>query len=92
VINKDGFITMNIKPEISTLRETITTALGSRVPIVETSEAETVVTVKDGTMIMIAGLMKEELRDETLGLPILSRIPVIGGLFGSRSNRRKIQS
>jgi type II secretory pathway component GspD/PulD (secretin) len=89
VINKDGFITMNIKPEISTLRETITTALGSRVPIVETSEAETVVTVKDGTMIMIAGLMKEEKRDETLGVPILSRIPVLGGLFGSRSKQKK---
>ncbi len=88
-INKDGFVTMSIKPEISTVRETITTSLGSRVPIVETSEAETSVTVKDGTMIMIAGLMREEKRDDNLGLPVLSAIPVIGGLFGSRSKQKK---
>ncbi|MFH0828471.1 MAG: type II and III secretion system protein, partial [Candidatus Omnitrophota bacterium] len=89
VINKDGFVTMSIKPEISTVRETITTSLGSRVPIVETSEAETSVTVKDGTMIMIAGLMREEKRDEVLGLPVLSAIPVIGSFFGSRGKQKK---
>jgi type II secretory pathway component GspD/PulD (secretin) len=69
---------MKIKPEVSTVRETLTTSLGSVIPIVETSEAETVVKVKDGTMIMIAGLIKEEKRDDISGVPLLSKIPIFG--------------
>jgi type II secretory pathway component GspD/PulD (secretin) len=80
-INKEGFITMKIKPEVSTVKDTLKTSLGSVVPIVETSEAETVVKVKDGTMIMIAGLIKEEKRNDVTGVPVLSKIPVIGNLF-----------
>lgn len=88
-INKDGFITMKIKPEVSNVRETITTALGSRIPIVETSESETVVKIKDGTMIMIAGLMKEELRKDRRGTPRLANLPLLGVLFSTRSDQKK---
>jgi MSHA biogenesis protein MshL len=88
-INKDGFITIKIKPEVSSVRETLETSLGSVIPIVETSESETVVKVKDGTVIMIAGLMKEEKRNETSGIPVLSKLPFIGGLFGKRDISKK---
>lgn len=89
IINKDDYITMKIKPEVSAVQQTITTSLGSRVPIVETSEAETTIKIKDGTMIMIAGLMKEEKREDISGIPYLSRLPVIGALFGGRADLRK---
>ncbi len=88
-INKDGFVTMKIKPEVSSVRETLTTALKSVVPIVETAESETVVKVKDGTMIMIAGLMKDDNRRDLTGIPWFSRIPVIGTLFGARGTQKK---
>ncbi len=83
-INKEGFINMKIKPEVSTVKEIITTSLGSRIPIVQTSQAETVVKVKNGTMIMIAGLIKETTRDTITGIPWASRIPLIGSFFGNR--------
>lgn len=83
-INKEGFITMKIKPEVSSVKETITTSLGSRIPIVQTAESETVVKVKDGTMIMIAGMIKEEKRDSIKGIPLLSKIPFLRVLFSSR--------
>lgn len=88
-INVDGFINMKIKPEVSSVRETLTTALGSKVPIVETSEAETSVKVKDGTMIMIAGLMRDERHDDTSGIPWIGKIPVIGAFFGSKANQTR---
>lgn len=88
-INQEGFVTLKIKPEVSSVRETLKTGLGSIVPIVETSEAETVVKVKDGSMIMIAGLMKDDKREDVTGLPLLSKIPVIGGLFGGKASLRK---
>ena len=88
-INDEGYVMMKIKPEVSSVREVITTALGSRIPIVETSEAETMVKVKDGTMIMIAGLMKDEKRDDLTGGPVLSKMPVIGNFFGSKAKQKK---
>lgn len=88
-INTDGFITMKIKPEVSSVRETLTTKSGTVVPIVNTSEAETTVKVKDGTMIMIAGLMKDERRNDNAGVPWVGRIPIISAFFGSRANLNK---
>jgi type II secretory pathway component GspD/PulD (secretin) len=89
LINEDGFITMKIKPEISSVRETLTTTLGSKIPIVETSEAETMVKVKDSNTIMIAGLIKQERRKDTTGWPFLQSIPIIGAFFGSRAELNK---
>lgn len=84
-IGKDGFITIKIKPEISSVSSTLTTATGSQIPIVETSEAETVAKVKDGAIIMLAGLMKEEKKDSIEGLPMLSKVPLLGAFFGRRT-------
>ena len=83
-INKDGFITMKIKPEVSSVQSVLETKLGSQIPIVQTSEAESVVKVKDGAMIMIAGLIKNESDNKIVGTPFLSRIPFIGALFSNR--------
>ena len=88
-IHNDGFITMKIKPEVSTVREVITTELGSRIPIVDTSEMETVVKLKDGAMIMLAGMFKQDNRADNSGTPILSRIPFLGGFFGARADLDK---
>jgi len=88
-IGKDGFITMKIKPEVSSVREVLKTTAGSQVPIVETSETETVVKVKDGAMVMIGGLLKKEKTDSTAGIPVLGKLPVVGGLFGSRDKQER---
>lgn len=88
-INKDGFITMKIKPEISSVRDTFKTAAGSQIPIVETSETETIVKVKDGAMVMIGGLIKREHRNSRSGVPIVSKIPVLGILFGNKEKEEK---
>ncbi|PIS34173.1 MAG: hypothetical protein COT38_01495 [Candidatus Omnitrophica bacterium CG08_land_8_20_14_0_20_41_16] len=87
-IGADGFITMKIKPEVSSVKETITTALGSRIPIVQTSQSETVVKIKDGMMIMIAGMTKIEDTDTVKGWPVLSKIPFLGAFFSYRSKSK----
>lgn len=84
-ISRDGSVTMKIKPEVSSVREFLTTKLGSRVPIVDTSEAETVVKVQDGAMVLIAGLTKRNSTEARKETPFLSRLPVLGVLFGNVS-------
>ncbi|UCD15480.1 MAG: type II secretion system protein GspD [Candidatus Omnitrophota bacterium] len=88
-INKEGFITMKIKPEVSSISGTLTTAEGSTIPIVDTSEAETIVKVKDGTTLMVAGLVKDRDDDTVYGIPGLAKIPIIGGIFSKRDVLKK---
>ncbi|MDD5477342.1 MAG: secretin N-terminal domain-containing protein [Candidatus Omnitrophica bacterium] len=88
-IGADGFITMKIKPEVSSVQSTLTTTAGTVVPIVETSQSETVVKVKDGNMLIIAGLLREENDKSDSGLPGLSRLRILGHLFSTRGREKK---
>jgi len=80
-INKDGFITMKIRPEVSSATSNYTTAQGNTVPIVDTSEAETSVLAKDGVTVVMGGLMKNEKTKNTYKLPLIGEIPFLGALF-----------
>ncbi len=87
-INKDNFIRMHIKPEVSTLTEwfEITDDAGVaqiRLPVVDTSNAETDVLVEDGKTIIIAGLIRETTRESEDKIPFLGDIPFLGRLFKS---------
>jgi type II secretory pathway component GspD/PulD (secretin) len=80
-INKEGFITMKVRPEVSSATTSYTTAQGNTVPIVDTSEAETSVLIKDGVTVVMGGLMKNERTKNTYKLPLLGEIPFLGGIF-----------
>jgi len=85
-INADGFITMKIKPEVSSQGTPYTYGeFNDEVPVVTTSEAETTVMVKDGTTIVIAGLMESRDQEDVDKVPILGDIPIIGALFRNKS-------
>ncbi|MFH0840251.1 MAG: secretin N-terminal domain-containing protein [Candidatus Omnitrophota bacterium] len=89
-INNDGFVTMKIKPEISSLGTPIETAhaagaTGNQIPVVSKSETDTTVMVKDGTTILIAGLIQDRDIETIDKVPILGDIPIIGYAFKSQS-------
>ena len=83
-INRDGYVSMKIKPEISSVVRTLTTPTNNQIPIVDTSTAETNVLVKDGTTVVIGGLRKKTKKVENDQVPILGRIPLLGELFRQR--------
>jgi type II secretory pathway component GspD/PulD (secretin) len=87
-INDDGFITLKIKPSISSVKDTLVTASGNKIPIIDTSEAETTVMVKDQTSVVIAGLRKDEWTDTKSQVPYFAKLPIFGGLFKSGSNAK----
>ncbi len=84
-VNRDGFVTMKIKPEISSAERTNLTSEGqiTQVPIVTTSEIETSIVVKDGVTIIIGGLRKDEKTKTVKKIPLLGDIPFLGVLFKS---------
>jgi len=80
-INKNGFITMKIRPEVSSASREFEKQDGTKIPIVETSEAETSILVKDGVTIVMGGLMKNQHTKNVYKLPLLGEIPFLGSLF-----------
>jgi MSHA type pilus biogenesis protein MshL len=90
-INRDGFVIMKIKPEISSATRTDITSEGkiTQIPIVSTSETETTVMVKDGVTIIIGGLKKDERLKTVKKIPLLGDIPGLGFLFRSTSDELK---
>lgn len=89
-INDEGYVTIKVKPEISSVVGSITTSSNNVVPIIDTSTAETTVIAKDGSTIIIGGLGREEKSEDTKGVPFFSRIPVLGFLFRSGTQRTEL--
>ena len=86
-INQDGYVSLLIQQEINQA----TSEVQFDAPVISTREAVTQVLVRDSQTIVIGGL-KDQQRDVSQGgVPILSAIPIIGGLFG-RADRRKTQT
>ncbi|HNV24583.1 MAG TPA: type II and III secretion system protein, partial [Candidatus Omnitrophota bacterium] len=82
-IHHDDFITMKIRPEISSVVDNLTTGTNNIIPIVETSQAETQVMVKNGVTIVIGGLIKQEQIKTTRKIPFLGSVPLVGVAFRS---------
>ncbi|MBN2121316.1 MAG: type II secretion system protein GspD [Candidatus Omnitrophica bacterium] len=87
-INRDGYVTLKIKPEISSSerKEIKSEDKVTEIPVVTTSEAETAVIVKEGVSIIIGGLRKVAHEKEIKKVPFLGSIPVLGVLFSSKSD------
>ncbi len=82
-INQDGYVSLVIQQEIS--GATDESQFGA--PIISTREAKTQVLVKDGQTIVLGGLRDQQRDRSRSGIPLLSSIPGIGGLFGSTRRR-----
>ena len=82
-INRQGFVTMKIKPEISSSerKKILSEGQQTEVPIVTTSETETMVTIKDGVTIIIGGLRKDEHSKIVKKIPVIGDIPLLGLFF-----------
>ncbi|MBU8870276.1 MAG: hypothetical protein KOO60_05295 [Gemmatimonadales bacterium] len=81
-INKDDQITLDIHNEVSDLSSQATVQGGV---IINTSEADTRVMVKNGETAIIAGLIRRVESTLNSGIPVLQSIPVLGALFRHQS-------
>ena len=86
-INSDGYVTMRIIPEVSSVIRFLTTAQDNTIPIVDTSTAETTVMVKDNSTIFIGGLRKKEEQTTSKQIPFLGHVPIFGPLFFKQTDR-----
>ena len=76
-ISPDNYVTLKVHPEISS--STKTTANGE--PIIETTEADTNVIIKNGETLVIGGLIKNNKRVTVNRVPLLGRIGFLRRMF-----------
>lgn len=82
-INQDGYVSLLIQQEINQA----TSEVQFDAPVISTREAVTQVLVRNGQTIVIGGLRDQQKDVTKRGVPILSGLPLIGGLFGSADRK-----
>ncbi|MEY2490198.1 MAG: type pilus assembly protein PilQ [Verrucomicrobiota bacterium] len=90
-INKDSFITLAVRPEISNkVGDSQFVFAGATVfsPIIDTRSLDSNVLIKSGDTLAIGGLLQDEVVKSRTKVPIMGDVPVLGYLFQSRSNIR----
>jgi MSHA type pilus biogenesis protein MshL len=94
-ISNSNAITLNIRPSItSTVGQGVKDpnpdlTIDSYIPVVRTREMESVLRVESGNIVVMGGLMQDEMRNDNQGLPALSYMPLFGPLFQNRQEERK---
>jgi general secretion pathway protein D len=87
-INSGGMVTLEVNQEVSAPDFTSVTAANPN-PNVSTRNAKTSVVVANGESVALGGLISENNGFSTSGIPLLSKIPVLGALFGTQNVTRQ---
>jgi general secretion pathway protein D len=85
-INSGGLVTLEVNQEVSEVGQTPT---GNPNPDIATRSAKTSVVVASGESITLGGLIRETKQYGSSGIPLLSKIPVIGAAFGTQTFTRR---
>jgi general secretion pathway protein D len=89
-INAGGLVALDVQAEVS---DPGVAACTECAPPINTRSIQTYVAVQSGNTMVMGGLINEGKQNTSAGLPMLSRIPIIGGLFGQqklKNNRTEL--
>ncbi len=90
-VNKDNFITLAVKPEISNkVADATFVFAGATVasPVIDTRSLESNVLIRSGDTLAIGGLVQDEVTKGRTKVPIMGDIPILGYLFQEKLNAR----
>lgn len=95
VVLTEGRISLKVSTEVSELSTDNALQLGTSntnstltIPSLITRRAETVVEMPSGGSLVMAGLIKEQTKQELNGIPGIKDLPILGALFRSRDFER----
>jgi general secretion pathway protein D len=91
-VNAGGLVILEIQQEVSNVvrAETVTQA-ELTTPTISQRLVSSTVAVQHGQTVALGGLIKDDRTRDRSGVPILSRIPIIGALFSTR-NRSNVRT
>ena len=83
-INSGGLVTLEVNQEVSVADPTSISSASPN-PTVNSRSAQTTVVVSSGESVVLGGLIREDKLRGTAGLPLLSKIPILGAAFGTQT-------
>jgi general secretion pathway protein D len=84
-VNASGLVLLDVAQEVSDVNTTAARGAGINSPTISTRRISTSVAVQDGEVLALGGLIRNTQTKGRVGLPFLSQIPFIGGLFGRQA-------
>ncbi|MCC7217779.1 MAG: type II secretion system secretin GspD [Burkholderiales bacterium] len=81
-INAGGLVALDVQAEVSNPGNP---AQPGDAPPINTRSVQTYVSVKSGQTMVMGGLIGDTRQNNSEGLPLLARIPFLGGLFGNQT-------
>jgi pilus assembly protein CpaC len=88
VVGSDGLITLKVFPSVSEIASLVETSTGPQ-PTFNTRKLETMVQLRDGQTLALAGLLQDSLTETISKVPLLGDIPILGTLFRSTDYKSK---
>ena len=93
-ISENDQVTLNIRPTISRIIRFVNdpnpaladAQVVNAIPEIQIREIESILKVDSGQIAVLGGLMQDTIESDTVGLPVLSRLPIIGDLFSYRDD------
>ncbi len=79
-VTRDGMLRLHIMPEFGVKVRDVTLSSGD-VPVIDTRKIDTIALVEHGQTVVLGGLRKKEVSQQTNKVPLLGDLPLIGALF-----------
>ena len=89
-VNDGGLVALDLYQEVSTFSTISLTGTDQQI-ILNKTDATTSLVVQDNQTIVIGGLIREDTSKDRSGIPFLSRIPILGWLFGNTNDDKSRQ-
>ena len=87
IIQLDHTVITNLNLEVSSITDRRTLPSGTSVFTITTTNAESVLTLRDGERTVIGGLIRDDKSSTTRSVPLLGDLPLLGALFTHSQDR-----
>lgn len=91
LINSEKEVSLDILQKLDSLTGDTTSVDGNSIPTIATRYIKTTVSAPNCSTIALGGLILDNSRKSKNGIPVLSKIPLIGGIFRNTSNTKSRQ-
>ncbi len=97
-VGEDGMITLAVNPSVSEVVSVQSTQVkdsagnllaSATLPVVDRRDLDTVVRMKNGETLVLAGIIKSRDSQDDRGIPFLRRIPWLGNLFTKKEKEKR---
>lgn len=93
---EDQTVAMSVRPTVTRIESYVNDPavsfasngnIESPVPVVNVQEFDSVIRVNNGQPIVLGGLIQDRTASQQIGVPILSEVPLVGGLFRNQNDK-----